>query len=336
MPGWTRASATPEEAAARQSAPPLPWPQAGGRARHRTLLRLLRRRPLGAAAMAAVLVMLALSLGPPQPRFGLPDLPDRPLGFEMGRPFLARYGPEDFFRDESGRLARFQGPSRQHWLGTDDKGRDVWSRLVWGTRRSLFFALWALALGTVGGTAVGLVSAYFLGTLDLLLQRVMDALQSFPPLLVLMLAVSLVEPSLRVLAVALAIVVMPGAQRVARSVVLSVRQEPYVEAARALGASHLRVMVRHVLPNAVAPAVVVFTVGLGAAVLAEAALSFIDPSTVPQAASWGLMLAEGRAFMFEHPHVVLAAGGAIALAVMAFNLAGDALRDALDPRLRLF
>lgn len=307
--------------------PPRPGPLASA-------ARLLRRKPLGALAGAVALALLAASLGPPQPRFGLPDLPDRPLGFQMGRPLLARYGPEDFFQDESGRLARFRGPSRQHWLGTDDKGRDVWARLVWGARRSLFFALWALALATVGGTAVGLASAYFLGLVDLLLQRLMDALQSFPPLLVLMLVVSLVEPSLRLLAVALACVALPGVQRVVRSVVLSVRQEPYVEAARALGASHLRIMARHILPNVLAPVLVVFSVGLGAAVLAEAGLSFIDPSTVSQAASWGLMLAEGRAFMFEHPHLVLAAGGAIALAVMAFNLAGDALRDLLDPRLR--
>ncbi len=306
-----------------------------GRRRLRAALRALRRKPLGALAAAVALAMLVGAIGLPQPRFGLPDLPDRPLGFEMGRPFLARYGPEDFFYDEeTGRLARFQSPSGRHWLGTDDKGRDVWARIVWGTRRSLFLALWALGLGTLGGTAVGIVSAYFLGKTDLLLQRLMDALQAFPPLLVLMLAVSLVEPSLRVLAVALAFVSVPGVQRVVRSVVLSVRNEPYVEAARAMGASHLRIMFRHVLPNVTAPVMVVFSVGLGGAVLAEAGLSFIDPSTVPQSASWGLMLAEGRAFMFEHPHVVLAAGGAIALAVMAFNLLGDALRDLLDPRLR--
>jgi peptide/nickel transport system permease protein len=301
----------------------------------RAVGRFLRRRPLGALGVAVALAMLAASLGPPEPRFGLPDLPDRPLGFQMGRPFLARYGPEDFFRDDSGRLARFQPPSGRHWLGTDDKGRDVWARLVWGTRRSLFFALWALVLATVGGTAVGLASAYFLGWVDMVVQRLMDGLQSFPPLLVLMLVVTLTEPSLRVLAFALAVVALPSVQRVVRSVVLAVREEPYVLAARALGASHLRTMLRHVLPNVMAPVLTVFSVGLGSAVLAEAAISFVDPSTVPQSASWGIMLAEGRAYMFEHPHVVLAAGGAIAGAVLAFNLAGDALRDVLDPRLRV-
>jgi len=285
--------------------------------------------------MAIVIGMLVLSLGPPKAEFGLPDLPDRPLGFEMGKPWLARYHPDDFFYNERGRLATFEGPSWKHWLGTDNRGRDIWARIVWGTRRSLFLGIWALTLGTIAGTLVGLVSAYFSGLFDLLFQRIMDAIQSFPALLILLMVLSLTEPSLRVLAIALAFVAIPSVQRIVRSVVLSVREEAYVDAARVMGASHRRIMFRHILPNVIAPVIVIFSVGLGAVILAEAAISFVSPSSVPFTASWGLMLAEGRTVMFDHPGMVLASGGFIALAVLGFNLAGDALRDILDPRLRL-
>lgn len=301
----------------------------------RGLLRFARRKPLGTFGILVVLAMVVLSLGTPKPKFGLPDLPDRPLGFELGRPWLARYHPDDFFYNRQGRLAVFEGPSWRHWLGTDNRGRDIWARLVWGTRRSLFLGIWALTLGTVAGALVGLISAYFSGLFDLLFQRLMDAIQSFPALLILLLVISLTEPSLRILAIALAFVGIPSIQRIVRSVVLSVREEMYVEAARVLGASHFRIMFRHILPNVVAPIIVVFSVGLGAVILAEAAISFVSPSSVPFTASWGLMLAEGRTVMFDHPGMVLASGGAIALAVMGFNLAGDALRDILDPRMRL-
>jgi len=301
----------------------------------RGALRFARRKPLGTFGILIVVVMVILSLGTPKPKFGVPDLPDRPLGFEMGRPWLARYHPDDFFYNEQGRLAQFEGPSWRHWLGTDNRGRDIWARIVWGTRRSLFLGIWALTLGTVAGSLIGLVSAYFSGLFDLLFQRVMDAIQSFPALLILLLVISLTEPSLRVLAIALAFVGIPSIQRIVRSVVLSVREEMYVEAARVMGASHLRIMFRHILPNVVAPIIVVFSVGVGAVILAEAAVSFISPSSVPFTASWGLMLAEGRTVMFDHPGMVLASGGAIALAVLGFNLAGDALRDVLDPRMRL-
>lgn len=303
-------------------------------------LRFVRRKPLGAFGLLMVFFLVAMTLGTPKPEFGVPELPSRPLGIELGKPWMARYDAEQFFRDpETGRLQQFQPPSWKHWLGTDNAGRDIWARIVWGARRSLFVGLWALTLSTLAGTIIGVISGYFRGWLDTLLQRFMDALQSFPPLIALILIVTISpftrEPSLTVAAFALAFVMITGVQRVVRGVVMSAREEQYVEAAKVLGATNLRTMVYHILPNIAAPIIIIFSIGLAAVILAEAALSFIVPTAVPQDPSWGLMLNEGRTATFDHPWPVTASGMAIVLAVLGFNLAGDALRDVLDPRLRL-
>lgn len=305
-----------------------------------TIGRFIRRKPLGAFGFLIVLILLAMTLGFPKAEFGWPALTDRPLGFELGQPWLARYDADDtFYKPETGGIASWEEPSADHWLGTDRGGRDTYSRVVWGARRSLFVGLWALAFAVVAGTFVGVVSAYFRGWFDTVLQRFMDALQAFPALLILLLLLSLFPPDLTVLAFGLGFVGVTSVQRIVRGVVLSTREQPYIEAARVLGASDVRTMVFHILPNIMAPIIVIFSIGLGAVILAEAALAFIAPQRVPQDAagvSWGLMLNEGRFFMLDvGVWLTVFSGGAIALAVLGFNLAGDALRDVLDPRLRL-
>ena len=300
--------------------------------------KFIRRKPLGAFGMLIVIVMLAMTLGTPKAEFGAPDIPSRPLGFELGKPWLARFDAETVFRDaETGRIARFFEPSGDHWLGTDRGGRDTYSRMVFAARRSLFIGLWALTFAIVVGTAIGVVSAYFRGWFDTLIQRLMDSFQAFPALLILIMLISLFNPSLTVLALGLGFVGVTSVQRIVRGVVFSTREQPYIEAARVVGATDLRTMVFHILPNIMAPVIVVFSIGLGAVILAEAALSFIVPAKVPQDPSWGIMLNVTRSFLPPEPegYHTLAAGGAIVFAVLGFNLAGDALRDVLDPRLRV-
>lgn len=348
-------------------APPSDWvlPKRAGVAAN--VWKFIRRKPLGAIGVLIVIIMVAMTLGTPKLEFGSPLIPSRPLGFELGPPWLARYDAETVFRDlETGRIARFNEPDAGHWLGTDKGGRDTYSRMVWAARRSLFIGIWALTFATIAGTAIGVVSAYFRGWLDTLVQRVMDSFQAFPALLILILLVSLFPSNertlftvpllgpwmingLTILAIGLGFVGVTSVQRIVRGVVLSTREQPYVEAARVLGATDLRTMVFHILPNILAPIIVVFSIGIGAVILAEAALSFIAPQRVPQDPSWGIMLQQTRDAVPPFPpflpfHIfagetegyhTLAAGGAIAFAVLGFNLAGDALRDVLDPRLRV-
>jgi peptide/nickel transport system permease protein len=302
------------------------------------LWKFTRKKPLGAFGVLLVLIMLAMTLGTPQAEFGTPKLPDRPIGIELGKPWLARYSAETVFRDaETGRIAQYFEPSSDHWLGTDRGGRDTFSRMVYGARRSLFIGLWALTFATIIGTAVGVFSAYFGGWSDTLIQRVMDSFQAFPALLILIMLISLFDPNLTILALGLGFVGVTSVQRIVRGVVLSAREQPFVEAARVIGATDARTMAYHILPNIMAPIIVVFSIGLGAVILAEAAISFISPQRVPQDPSWGIMLNVTREYLPPDPegYHTLAAGGAIVFAVLGFNLAGDALRDVLDPRLRV-
>lgn len=303
--------------------------------------KFIRGKPLGAFGVFLVLFMAAMTLGTPQlTDWDVPNLPDRPLGFQLGEPWMSRYGLEDKFYTSENRLVQQASPSADHWLGTDKNGRDTWARIVFGARRSLFVALWALVFATVIGATIGVITGYFRGALDTGSQRIMDALQSFPPLIAIILIVTINplsgdQPNLIVIAAALGIVGVPTVQRITRSVVLSTREQQYVEAARVIGATDVRTMWYYILPNIFASIIIVFSTGLGVAILAEAALSFIVPDKVPQGASWGLMLAEAQSFLVEKPWMGISSAGAIAIAVLGFNLAGDALRDVLDPRLRI-
>jgi peptide/nickel transport system permease protein len=288
-------------------------------------LRLAIRKPLGTFGIIIILIMSVLAAFAPIVERYAPDEP-----FQRVNRF---YDPADPLTGSAIETDASAAPSWEHWFGTDTRGHDLWSRIVWGTRRSLGIGVAALAIAISAGTVLGLVSAFFAGRFDLILQRFMDAVQAFPALLILILLSSISEANLRILIVGLGIVGIPTVSRIVRGTVLSLREMPYIEAARALGASDLRIMVRHILPNTIAPIIVVFTIGLGTVILAEAGLAFLG--LAPPGVSWGLMLNEGRNFIQSSPWQALFSGLAITLAVLAFNLAGDALRDIFDPRLRV-
>ena len=302
--------------------------------------KFIRKKPLGAIGFGLVLLLVAMTLGPPTGKVGAPSLPDRPFGFELGAPLMARYDDEDKFFDADGGLKQLAPPDADHWFGTDNNGRDTWARTVVGARRSLFVGIWALIVATFLGTVIGVVSGYFSGAIDTTTQRFMDALQAFPPLIALILIVSINplasgdKSSLMTTAVILGLVGITAVQRVIRSVVLSTREQQYVEAGRVIGATDFRIMTRYILPNIMASIIIIFSTGIGVVILAEAALSFIVAEKVPGGTSWGLALSESYTRLGSAPYPGLFAAGAIAVAVLAFNLSGDALRDVLDPRLR--
>jgi len=226
-------------------------------------------------------------------------------------------------------------PSAAHWLGTDHLGRDIYSRILHGARVSLLVGLGSTLVASVLGGVIGLLSGYVGGKTDLVVQRVMDILQGLPLLVLALVMSAALGPSIPNVILAISIPIMPRAARVIRSSVLSIREFQYVEAARALGLTHLRVAFRHILPNTVGPFIVLGTAQLGSAILVEAALSFLGLGVPEPYPSWGRMLSVSAAeYAQKAPHLVLFPGIAISLAVFGSNLLGDALRDTLDPRLR--
>ena len=226
-------------------------------------------------------------------------------------------------------------PSRAYWLGTDNQGRDIFSRIVYGARVSMVISLGAVLMGTLLATAVGTMSGYYGGTFDLLLQRLVDAWMAFPWLVLLLSVMSILGRSITNLTLALGLLVAAEGSRVIRSATLGIKEQTYMESARAAGATHRRILWRYVLPNVVAPIIITATVSLGSIILAEASLSFLGFGVPPPYPSWGRMLnASGRVFMVRAPWMAVWAGVAISLTVFAFNMVGDALRDVLDPRLR--
>ena len=226
-------------------------------------------------------------------------------------------------------------PGPQHWLGSDHLGRDIYSRIVHGARVSLMVGIGSTILGSVFGGMIGLLSGYLGGKTDLIAQRLMDILQGLPLLVLALVMAASLGPSVQNVIIAISIPIIPRAARVIRASVLSIREMQYVEAARALGLSHLRIAFRHVLPNTVGPFIVLCTAQLGSAILVEAALSFLGLGVPEPYPSWGRMLSVSAAeYAQKAPHLVLFPGLAISLAVFGANLLGDALRDTLDPRLR--
>jgi peptide/nickel transport system permease protein len=244
-------------------------------------------------------------------------------------PWIAPYDPvkQDF------RIER-DPPSLAHPMGVDDLGRDVLSRVIWGARVSLAAGAVAATIALMAGSALGMLAAFYGGRADTVIMRSMDVLLAFPYLLLAIGVVAILGPGLLTAMIAIGIVHVPGYARIVRGSVLMVRSREYVEAATALGASDLRVMGVHVLPNVLAPIIVQVTLNVGSSIIDTAGLSFLGLGTQPPTPDWGNMLAAGRSELINAPWIVTFPGLAILVTVLAFNLMGDALRDALDPRLR--
>jgi peptide/nickel transport system permease protein len=274
-----------------------------------TIARFCRKKPLGAAGGVLMFVMVAAAI------FVEP---------------LSTYDP--IATDAANTLAR---PSADHWLGSDHLGRDVYSRIIHGSRVSLIVGVLSTLLGSVLGGIIGLLSAYFGGKTDLITQRLLDILQGLPLLVLALVMSAALGPAVENVIIAISIPIIPRAGRVIRASVLTIREMQYIEAARALGVRHLRTAFRHVLPNTMGPFIVLATAQLGSAILVEATLSFLGLGVPEPYPSWGRMLSVSAAeYAQKAPWLVLFPGIAISLAVFASNLLGDALRDTLDPRLR--
>jgi len=228
----------------------------------------------------------------------------------------------------------FQGPSLAHPLGTDEIGRDVLSRIIYGTRLSLAVGVISVALALVIGVFLGAVAGFFGGQVDNLIMRAMDVLLAFPAMLLAIAIMVILGPGLEKAMVAIGIVTIPGYARIVRGSVLSVKENEYIEAARAIGLPNQVIIWRHVLPNIMAPIIVRSTLGVSEAILDAAALGFLGLGAQAPKAEWGLMLSRGKAYLYSSPHLVYFPGIMITLTVLALNLFGDGLRDALDPRLK--
>ena len=225
-------------------------------------------------------------------------------------------------------------PSSDHLLGTDELGRDVFSRLIYGSRITLYVAFISVGLACIIGIPIGLVAGYYGGRVDKILNFFIDLMLSFPAIILTILITGMLGPSLTNAMIAISIAFAPRIARIVRGQVMSVKEEDYVVAVKAMGASGFYTMTRHVLPNSVAPLLVQITLALGTAVLVESALAFLGLSAQPPTPSWGDMLNRGRRYIYTAPWMLTAPGIMITLAVLAFNLIGDGLRDLLDPRLR--
>ncbi|WP_409299311.1 ABC transporter permease [Peribacillus sp. SCS-26] len=217
-----------------------------------------------------------------------------------------------------------------HWLGTDNYGRDMWSRLVYGARISLIVGIGAVALGLAGGIALGLISGYY-RRLDGIIMRIVDLLFAFPGILLAMLVIAILGTSLVNVIIAISIWSIPTCARIVRGSVLSIKKQEYILAMKSLGASDTRILIKHVLPNCMAPIIVFATMRMATAILSTASLSFLGLGAQPPTPEWGAMISAGQDFMWTSPHMIVIPGIAIMLVVFAFNVVGDALRDALDP-----
>jgi peptide/nickel transport system permease protein len=273
------------------------------------LARLFRDKPLGAAG--GVLLLLFLVVG-------------------LTAQWIAPYGYNEIAPAE-----RLKAPSWSHWFGTDNLGRDVLSRCIYGAQLSVIIGCSAALLATLISALIGIVSGYAGGRFDLNVQRFVDAWQSFPDLIILIVVVSVIGPGMPQIIGTLALLLGIAGSRIVRSAVISVREHMYVHSAQSIGASLPRILLRHILPNVMPPIIVLFTTRVGTVILAESGLAFLGLGVPPPSPTWGAMLSGGgRTYMFQGPWLALAPGLCVTAVVYATNVFGDALRDLLDPRMR--
>ena len=293
---------------------PLPWSTVGKvsarlQAMSRGLWRLIKEKPLGAFGGVIVLGLLLCALL---------------------APLIATYP-----YDQTNVRNRLKPPSSQFYFGTDNLGRDIFSRIIYGARVSVTVGFGAVSIGICLATFVGVGSGYFGGKADVLVQRLVDSWMAIPGLLLLLNVMAVFGPGLLNVSLALGVVSAARNSRIIRSAAMAIKENQFVEAARAVGASHLRIILCYILPNIMAPIIIIATISLGFAILTESALSFLGLGVPPPYPSWGEMLSgSGRSYMHKAPWMATWPGVAISLAVFGFNMLGDALRDLLDPRLR--
>ena len=287
-----------------------------GRAERDTLLRrmlkgsigFVRKKPLGAAGAFIILFMVLLALSAP----------------------VIAGDPNEWNFSEN-----FQAPNATYWLGTNDVGQDLWAQIVNGARVSLYVGILSVAFGSGIGGLLGLASAYYGGKVDVAMQRLMDSLMAIPTLILALAIMASLGGSVNNVVLAIGIVQIPRANRIVRSQALAIKESEFALAARSIGAGDVRIMLQHIMPQCVAPWLIIASAGLGTAIISEASLSFLGMGVPPTTPTWGGMLSQrGREYFALAPQMAIFPGIAISLAVYGFNLFGDALRDVLDPRLR--
>lgn len=282
-------------------------PQQQTSERKRILRRFVRYKP-GLAGLGIIILLVMLA---------------------VFAPWIAPYSPE-----EINTPLRGASPSSDYWLGNDDIGRDILSRLIYGSRIALIVGVGATAIAVTIGVTVGALAGYFGGKVDFILSRLVDTLMAFPLLALLLTLSSVFGPSLRNVVVVIGLTVWASYARLVRAEVLSLRERDFVLAARASGAGDRRIIFRHIVPNALGPVIVIASLAVGGVIILESALSFLGLGVSRPTASWGTMLSDGREYIRNYPHIAIAPGIAITITVLSFNLVGDGLRDALDPRQR--
>ena len=279
----------------------------------RGLLHFARRKPLGAFGLTVILFMAVLAIFAPQ------------IAALGGHPNPIAASPAD----------RLQSPSAAHWFGTDDFGRDIFSRIIWGARVSLFVGFGAISIGTTLAVTLGITSAFFRGWYDLIIQRFVDGFQAMPHLILAIAIFSVFHADMFSMTIVIGLFFIAGGSRIVRGAALSIRENDYVLAAHALGAGNFRILTRHVLPNVMAPVIVIYSLAVGGAILTETSLSFLGFGIAAPNPSWGTMLNLGaRTYALQQPLMAVFPGAAITLTVWSIGMFGDALRDVLDPRLR--
>ena len=267
-----------------------------------------RRKPLGAFGAVAAVVLIIVAIFAPQ---------------------IANHDPLEVSTKN-----KFNPPNSETWFGGDHLGRDIFSRVVYGARISLYVGILSSLVGTSIGLLVGVASVYFGGWTDLLVQRVIDGMTAFPPLLLAIAIVAALGSSVNNVVIALTILFIPSTARIIRSQALTIKEMDYILAARAVGAGHIRIMLRHMVPNCLSVYIVLVTFYFGGAIIAEASLSFLGVGSPPSVPTWGGMLTGATSFIRVAPEMIMFPLGVIAVVVFAWNLLGDSLRDVLDPRLR--